>query len=56
MTKTERTAKRPTEYIVVADRTSKVLLSTLDYQEARKYATIIRRGDGEVTVFKATKG
>lgn len=45
-----------TEYIVVADKTSKVLLSTADWLEAKRYATMIRRGGGECTVFKSTKG
>ncbi len=45
-----------TEYIVVADKTSKVLLSTTNYYEAVKYANLIRRGGGEVTIFKSTKG
>lgn len=46
----------PKEYIVVADRTSKVLLSTPDYNSAVKYANMMRRAGGEVTIFRATKG
>ena len=48
--------KHDTEYIVVADRTSKVLKSTTDWHEALRYANDIRRGGGEVTIFKSTKG
>ena len=44
------------EYIVVADKTSKVLLSTNNWNEAKRYANLIRRGGGEVTIFKSTKG
>lgn len=44
-----------TEYIVVSDKTSKVLLSTLDYYEAVRMVNLIRRGGGEVTLFKSTK-
>lgn len=53
-----KTPKReePKEYIVVADKTSKVLLSTLSYHEAVRHANMIRKGDGQVTIFKATKG
>lgn len=46
----------PIEYLVVADKTSKVLLSTTDWNEAKRTANLIRRGGGEVTVFKSTKG
>jgi hypothetical protein len=45
-----------TEYIVVADKTSVVLKSTTDWYEAVRYANLIRRGGGEVTIFKSTKG
>ncbi len=44
-----------TEYLVVSDRDSKILLSTLDYYEAVRTANLIRRGGGEVTIFKSTK-
>lgn len=44
------------EYIIVADNTSKVLMSTSDWNEAVRYANMIRRGGGVVTIFKATKG
>lgn len=43
------------EYLVVTDKTSKILLSTTNYYEAVKMANLIRRGGGEVTVFKSTK-
>lgn len=48
--------KLPREYLLVADKTSKVLLSTLDYYEAKRLANLIRKGGGEVTLFKSTKG
>ena len=44
------------EYLIVANKTSKVLKSTTDWNEAVRYANMIRRGGGEVTIFKATKG
>ena len=47
--------KKETEYLVVADRTSKVLLSTTDYYAAVRLANQMRRAGGEVTVFKATR-
>lgn len=45
-----------TEYLVVSDRDSKILMSTTDWYEAVKLANLIRRGGGEVTIFKSTKG
>ena len=50
------TMKRTTEYLVVADKTSKVLKSTEDYNEAKRLASLIRKSGGEVTIFKATRG
>jgi hypothetical protein len=47
--------KLDTEYLVVSDRDSKILKSTTDYYEAVRLANLIRRGGGEVTIFKATK-
>ena len=49
-------AKLPTEYLLVSDKNSKVLLSTTNWVEVKKTAGLIRRGGGEVTVFKSTKG
>jgi len=46
---------RTVEYLVVTDKDSKILLSTLNYYEAVKMANLIRRGGGEVTVFKSTR-
>lgn len=46
----------PPEYLVVTDKTSKILLSTRDWNEALRLANLIRRGGGEVTIFKSTKG
>lgn len=43
------------EYLVVTDRDSKIVLSTLDYYEAVKLANVCRRTGGEVTIFKSTK-
>lgn len=49
--------KKPdTEYLVVTDKTSEVLLSTTNWYDAVKTANLIRRGGGEVTIFKSTKG
>ena len=45
----------PTEYLVVADKTSKVILSTTDYRETVRLANLIRSAGGEVTVFKSLK-
>jgi hypothetical protein len=44
------------EYLLVADKTSKVLHSTPYWNEVVKEANFIRRAGGEVTIFKATKG
>jgi hypothetical protein len=44
-----------TEYLVVSDKTSVILLSTLDYYEAVRLVNTIRRGGGEVTIFKSTR-
>lgn len=44
-----------TEYIVVSDKNSKVLLSTEDYYEALKFANKIRQAGGAVTIFKSMK-
>lgn len=45
-----------TEYLVVADRDSKVLLSTTDWSEAVRVASLCRSSGGEMTIFKSTKG
>jgi hypothetical protein len=39
------------EYLVVADKTSEILLSTTNKAEAVNLVSFIRRGGGEVTVF-----
>lgn len=44
-----------TNYIVVSDTNSKVLLSTENHYEAQKLATKIRNAGGSVTVFRSTK-
>ncbi len=48
--------KEDKEYILVSDKTSEVLKSSESYQEVKKLAGIIRKGGGEVTIFKRTKG
>lgn len=45
----------PTEYLLVTDKDSKILQSG-GYNEMKKLAGLIRRGGGEVTIFKSTKG
>jgi hypothetical protein len=45
-----------TEYLLVTDQTSEVMLSTQDWQQVRKLAGVIRRAGGEVTIFKSTRG
>ncbi len=44
-----------TEYLLVSDLTSKVLKSSTNYPEVKKLANLIRRGGGQVTIFKSTK-
>ncbi len=43
------------EYILVSDKNSKVLLSTTNFQEVRKLASLIRSANGECTIFRALK-
>lgn len=50
------TQKLPVEYLLVSDKESKILKSSLNYYEVLKLAIIIRKGGGEVTIFKSTKG
>lgn len=45
----------PTEYLLVSNHDSKVLKSDTNRYELLKLANIIRRGGGEVTVFKSTQ-
>lgn len=52
---TDAPAKLPIEYIVVADRSSKVILSTDDYNHAVRTANLIRSANGEVTIFRSLK-
>ena len=49
------TSKTVTEYILVADRTSKVVYSSTSLAQIKSYALFVRKGGGEVTVFKSTK-
>ena len=43
------------EYIIVTDKTSAVIMSTHDLDEASRFAGLVRKADGQCTVFKATK-
>lgn len=43
------------EYLLVSDKASKIILSSTDYKEIRRLATLIRSADGEVTVFRSLK-
>lgn len=45
-----------TEYLVVSDQNSKVLLSTTDWYKALRLANKIRAAGGGCTIFKSTKG
>ena len=47
--------KPATEWLLVTDRDSKILKSSLDRYELVKLANVIRKGGGEVTIFKSTK-
>lgn len=53
---TTKNPTKSTEYLVVADKTNKALVRTTTYPEAVRFANLIRRGGGEVTIFKSTKG
>lgn len=44
-----------TEYMLVADLTSKVIKTSTNYIEIKKLANLIRRGGGQVTIFRSTK-
>jgi hypothetical protein len=46
--------KTPTEWLLVTDKTSKVLKSSLDRYELVRLANVIRRAGGEVTIFRST--
>lgn len=41
------------KYIVVTDRTSKIVKSCDTYREAKACATLVRQANGGVTIFKA---
>lgn len=45
----------PREYLLVTDKDSKILKSSLDYLELLRLANTIRRSGGEVTIFKSMK-
>lgn len=46
--------KKDYEYLVVTDKTSEVIISTIDRFEAIKMANKIRKAGGEVTIFRST--
>lgn len=43
------------EYLVVSDKNSKVLLSTPNYQEARKLRNKITAAGGSASIFRSMK-
>lgn len=45
--------KRITEYLVVSDKDSKVILSSPFYHIVKRQAKLIRDAGGQVTVFKS---
>jgi hypothetical protein len=49
------TKKAPKEWLLVTDKDSVVLKSSSDRYELVKLANVIRKGGGEVTIFKSTK-
>lgn len=55
MAQKKSSSKLPTEYLVVSDKNSKILKSDTDRYAVIRLANVIRRGGGEVTVFKSTK-
>jgi hypothetical protein len=50
----KKPGKLPREYIIVSDKTSKVIFSG-DYADALKMLSFARKCDGEVTLFKALR-
>jgi hypothetical protein len=53
---TAETKKLPsTEYLVISDKNSKVLLSTHDYIEAKALSSKIAQAGGSSTIFKSIK-
>lgn len=52
---TKKKPQLPTEYVLISDRDSRVLKSSLDRVEVVRLANLMRRAGGEVTVFKSTK-
>jgi len=47
--------KEQLEWLLVTDKTSRILKASADRYELVKLANVIRRGGGEVTIFKSTK-
>lgn len=43
-------------YILVADKTSQVLATEVDYVAIKRIAALIRKAGGECTIFRAIKG
>ncbi len=48
-------AREVTEYIIVSDTNSKIILSTNDYKNAVGTMSMIRRAGGQVTLFKSLR-
>jgi hypothetical protein len=53
MQSNEEEKKETIEYILVADKISKIILSTKDRKEAKMTANRIRQAGGEVTIFRS---
>lgn len=51
----EESSPSLTEYLVVSDKNSKIVLSTTDFAQIRQTVSLVRKAGGEVTVFKSTK-
>jgi hypothetical protein len=51
----ERGTEPMREYLLVTDKDSKILKSSHDRYELIRLANVIRKGGGEVTIFKSTR-
>lgn len=47
--------EKDSEYLIVSDTNSKIILSTNDYKHAVKTLSMIRRAGGQVTLFKSLR-
>lgn len=43
-------------YVLVADKTSQILATDVDYVAIKRIAALIRKAGGECTIFRAVKG